>query len=150
MAGFFILLAWNSIRRGHGPAIVAALLALAFHCHPYAIVFAGWVGLYYLTQVAAEESRWPAVVPYLLVFALILAPWIIWTRFVLQIPSDLVAQNFAGPGTEPAWASPLSFVWIRLHNLFYLICSTIFLVYPFDFKPIVNNWLVRCPASSAL
>src|SRR5438045_3065098 len=40
-AAFFILLAWNSIRARHGPVVVAALLGVAFHCHPYAIVFAG-------------------------------------------------------------------------------------------------------------
>ena len=145
VAGFFILLAWNSIRQGHAPAIVAALFAVAFHCHPYAIVFAGWAGLFYLTRWRHAESRWPAFVPYVLVFALIVAPWIIWTRYVLQIPSDLVAQNFAGAGTELAWASPLTFIWIRVHNLFYLLCSTIFLVYPFDLKPIVNNWLESLP-----
>ena len=150
LAGFFILLAWNSIRSGHGPAIVAALLAGAFHSHPYAIVFAGWAGLYYLIKWSRTESRWPAVIPYLVVFALLVAPWIIWTRYVLQIPSDLVAQNFAGAGTELAWASPLTFVWIRLHNLFYLLCSTIFLVYPFDLKPIVNNWLESLPGALGL
>jgi hypothetical protein len=150
MAGFFILLAWNSIRHGNGPAIVAALLALAFHCHPYAVVFAGWVGLVYLTQLRREESRLPAVVSYLLIFALIVAPWIIWTQYFLQIPSDLVAQNFAGAGTELAWASPLTFIWIRLHNLFYLLCSTIFLVYPFDLRPVVNNWLESLPGALGL
>lgn len=150
VAGFFILVAWNSIRQGHGPAIVAALMAVAFHCHPYAIVFAGWAGLFYLIQARRTETRVPVVVPYALVFALIVAPWIIWTRYVLQIPSDLVAQNFAGAGTELAWASPLTFVWIRLHNLFYLLCSTIFLVYPFDLKPIVNNWLESLPGALGL
>jgi hypothetical protein len=150
MAGFFILLAWNSIRQGHGPAIVAALMAAGFHCHPYTIVFTGWAGLFYLTQWLRAKSRLPAVVPYVVVFALIVAPWIIWTRYVLQIPSDLVAQNFAGAGTELAWASPLTFIWIRLHNLFYLLCSTIFLVYPFDLKPIVNNWLESLPGALGL
>jgi hypothetical protein len=145
MAGFFILLAWNSIRSGHAPVIVAALFALAFHSHPYAIVFAGWAGLFYLTRSRGEGSRWPSLLAYVLVFALLLAPWMIWTRYVLQIPSDLVAQNFAGAGTEHAWASPLTFVWIRLHNLFYTICSTIFLVYPFDFKTILNNWMFSLP-----
>lgn len=145
LAGFFVLLAWTSIRRGHGPVVVAALLALATHCHPYAIVFAGCVGLYYLTQWRREKSRVPAVVFYLLVFGLILAPWIIWTRYYLHIPSDLVRQNFAGPGTEPAWASPIGFVWIRLHNLFYVIWSTIFLVYPFDFRAVLNNWQFSLP-----
>ena len=145
MAGFFILLAWNSIRNGHGPALVATLMALAVHSHPYAIVFAGWAGLFYLTHWGQEKSRVPSIVLYVLVLALILAPWIIWTRYVLQIPSDLIAQNFAGAGTELAWTSPLNFVWIRLHNLFYLLCSTIFLVYPFEFKAVLNNWLPSLP-----
>ena len=145
MAGFFILLAWTSIRRGHGPAVVAALLALATHCHPYAIVFGGCVGLYYLAQRRFEKSGVPSAVFYLLVFGLILAPWIIWSRYHLHIPSDLVMQNFAGPGTEPAWASPIGFLWIRLHNLFYLIWSTIFLVYPFDFRAVLNNWQFSLP-----
>jgi hypothetical protein len=145
VAGFFILLAWTSIRRGRGPVVVAALLALATHCHPYAIAFAGCVGLYYLTQWRLEKSRMPSVVSYLIVFGLILAPWIIWTRFHLHIPSDLIMQNFAGPGTEPAWASPIGFLWIRLHNIFYLIWSTIFLVYPFDFRAVLNNWQYSLP-----
>jgi hypothetical protein len=145
LAGFFILLAWASIRSGHGPPIVAALLALAYHCHPYAIVFAGCVGLFYLTQWRREKSRVPSAVFYLLVFSLILAPWIIWTRFALHIPSDLAAQNFAGPGTEAAWASPMNFVWIRLQNLFYLIWSMMLTVYPFDFGAILNYWLFCLP-----
>jgi hypothetical protein len=145
LAGFFILLAWNSIRQGHGPAIVAALFALAFHSHPYAIVFAGWAGLFYLMQWRREKKRLPLVVLYLLVLILALAPWIIWTRYILQIPSDLVAQNFAGSGTEQAWASPLTFIWIRFHNLFYLTCSTVFLVYPFDLKNVLNNFLPSLP-----
>jgi hypothetical protein len=145
LAGFFILLAWTSLRSGHGPIVVGALFALAVHSHPYAIVFAAWAGLFYLTQWRREKSRLPAPILYALVFALILSPWIIWTRWVLNIPSDLVAQNFAGPETAPAWASPLNFVWIRLHNLFYLICSTVFLVYPFDFKAVLNNWMFSLP-----
>ena len=150
MAGFFILLAWNSIRLRHAPALVGALLAVAFHSHPYAIVFAGWVGLFYLMEWRRGNSRLPGLVAYLVVFGLIIAPWLVWTRYVLHIPSDLVMQNFAGAGTDPAWASPLAFLWIRLHNLFYLLCSTIFLVYPFALKPIVNNWLESLPGALGL
>jgi hypothetical protein len=145
MAGFFILLGWNSVRNGHAPAIAAALFALAFHSHPYAIVFFGWAGLFYLIQWWRGESRLSAVLLYLVVFALLLAPWFIWTRWILQIPSDLIAQNFTGTDTGPAWMSPIAFVWIRLHNLFYLLFSTIFLVYPFDFKTVLNNWLFSLP-----
>jgi hypothetical protein len=145
LAGFFVLLAWTSIRRGHGPAIVAVLMALAWHSHPYAITFAACTGLFYLTQWRREKSRVPSAVLYLLVLGLILAPWIVWTRFVLHIPSDLIAQNFAGPGTEAAWASPMNFVWIRLHNLFYLIWSTMFTVYPFDFRAVLDCWQFSLP-----
>jgi hypothetical protein len=145
LAGFFILLAWTSIRSGHGPAVVAALMALGYHSHPYAIVFAGCAGLFYLTQWRREKSRVPSALLYLFVFGLMLAPWFTWTRFVLHIPSDLVAQNFAGPGTEAAWASPINFVWIRLQNLFYLIWSMAFTVYPFDFRAVLNYWLFSLP-----
>ncbi|HWM25108.1 MAG TPA: hypothetical protein VNP98_09795 [Chthoniobacterales bacterium] len=145
LAGFFILLAWTSIRGGHGPVTVAALLALAYHCHPYVIVFAGCAALFYLTQWRREKTGLPAAVIYLLVFGLILAPWIVWTRFVLQIPSDLVMQNFAGPGTEAAWVSPISFIWVRLYNLFCLTGSMMFSVYPFDFRTVLNQWLFSVP-----
>ena len=145
LAGFFVLLAWNSIRTGHGPVIVAALMALAFHCHPYAVVFAGWIALLYAVEMARGKSGPRSLLVYLLVFAIAVAPWFVWTRFVLQIPSDLVAQNFAGAGSEAAWASPLTFVWIRFHNLFYMVFSTIFTVYPFNFPAILSCWLESIP-----
>jgi hypothetical protein len=145
LAGFFILLAWTSIRTGHSPVIVAALMALAYHSHPYAIVFAGCIGLFYLIQWHEEKARWRSAFLYLLVFGLMIAPWIVWTRFILQIPSDLMAQNFAGSGTEAAWTSPIDFVWIRLQNLFYLLWSQIFTVYPFDFRAVLNSWLFSLP-----
>jgi hypothetical protein len=145
MAGFFILLAWHSIRNGHAPAIVATLFALAFHSHPYAIVFFGWAGLFYLTQWRRKQTALTGLFVYIVIFTLLLAPWIIWTRWILQIPSDLIAQNLTGPGSAPAWASPLAFVWMRLHNLFYLLCSTVFLVLPFDFKTVLNNWQFSLP-----
>jgi hypothetical protein len=145
LAGFFILLAWNSMRAGHSPLIVAALMALAYHSHPYAIAFAGCAGLFYLTHWRREKSRVPSAILYLIVFGLLLMPWVLWTRFVLQISSNLVGQNFAGPGTEAAWASPLNFVWIRFQNLFYLIFSMVFTVNPFDFRAVLNYWVFSLP-----
>ena len=145
LAGFFILLAWTSIRSGHSPAIVAALMALGYHCHPYSIVFAGCIALYYASQWRSEKRRIPAVVLYLLVFGLILAPWFVWIRLVLHIPPDLMAQNFAGPGTEAAWASPINFIWIRLFNFFFLTALMMFGVYPFVFADVLNYWLFSLP-----
>ena len=145
LAGFFILLAWTSIRLGHGPALVAALMALAYHSHPYALVFAGCTGFYYLIQWKRGQSPLSTAGRYFLVLALVLAPWIIWTKFVLQIPSDLVTQNFSSGGTEPAWTSPINFVWIRLQNLFYLFGSQMFSIYPFDIQSFLNYILVCLP-----
>jgi hypothetical protein len=146
-AGFFILLGWHSIRSGHGAAVVAALIAFAFHCHPYAIAFAGWIALFYLVETVRMKSDPHRLLLYLSVFALVTAPWFIWTHFVLQIPSDLIAQNFAGPGTEAALSSAPTFVWIRFHNLFYTVFSTIFTVYPFNFPAILNYWLYSLPGA---
>jgi hypothetical protein len=145
LAGFFILLAWSSLRKRHPPAVVAALLALACHSHPYAIVFAACVGFFYLVRWWQKESRISSPALYFLVFGLMLTPWIIWTRFILHIRSDLVMQNLAGSGTEAAWASPMSFLWIRLYNLFYLLGAPAFTVYPFNFRAILNYWLFSLP-----
>jgi hypothetical protein len=144
-AGFFILLAWNSIRAGHHAVVVAALAAFAFHCHPYAVVFAGWIAAFYLVEMVRRKAGPRPLFLYLLTFALVVAPWFVWTRWVLQIPSDLITQNFAGPGSEAAWASPMTFIWIRLHNLFYTTFSTIFTIYPFDFPVILRCWLDSLP-----
>jgi hypothetical protein len=145
LAGFFILLAWNSIRAGHHAVVVGALAAFAFHCHPYAVVFAGWIGVFYLAGMVRTKSGPRPLFLYLFTLGLIIAPWFVWTRCVLQIPSDLIAQNFAGPGSEAAWASPMTFIWIRLHNLFYTTFSTIFTIYPFNFPVILRCWLESLP-----
>ena len=150
LAGFFILLAWRSIQSGHGAAIVAALLGIAFHAHPYALAFAGWIALFYLVRWWRRKSGASALFVFLLIFIVTLLPWIIWTRYRLQIPSDLIAQNFSGPGTEIAWASPMNFIWMRVHNLFYTVSSTIFFVFPFDLGEILERWFVSLPGAVGL
>jgi hypothetical protein len=150
LAGFFILLAWHSIRAGHRPVAAGVLLALAFHAHPYALAFAGWAALFYLLQWRRQKSGLPSLLIFLVTFIVILLPWIIWTRYVLQIPSDLIAQNFSGPGTEVAWASPMNFIWIRVYNLFFTICSTIFVLYPFDLGALLERWFVSLPGAVGL
>ncbi len=146
LAGFFILLAWASIRKGHAPAIVAILMALAYHSHPYAIVFAGWIGIFYITEWWREKNRrLPAALIYLVVFGLCVLPWFIWTKLVLKIPSDLMAQVFAGQGTEEAWAAPINFVWIRFQNLFLMMSPMMLCVYPFNLSSVVNYWMTCVP-----
>jgi hypothetical protein len=62
----------------------------------------------------------------------------------------LIAQNLAGPGSDAALASPIDFVWIRLHNFFYMVCSTIFTVYPFNLAAVLNGWLFSLPGTVGL
>lgn len=150
LCGFFILLSWVSLRNGHGPLVVAFLLALAYHCHPYALVFAGFAGLFYFAQWWRKNSRLSAALTYLLVFALSLAPWIVWTRFILHIPSNIVAQNFAGLATVEAWASPINFFWVRFYHLFQLVAPVMFSVYPFNLEAVVNNFLFCLPGAVGL
>jgi hypothetical protein len=66
-------------------------------------------------------------------------------RRVLHITSDLIAQNFTGPNTEVARTSPINFVWVRIYNLFNLLCSPAFTVYPFDLGAVVNCWMYSLP-----
>ena len=146
LAGFFLLLAWTSLQKGHSPAIVAILMALAYHSHPYALVFCGWVGIFYLTEWRREKnSRLPAALIFLVVFGLCVSPWFIWTKWMLKIPSDLIAQNFAGPGTEDAWAAPINFVWIRFYNLFQIMLPMMLGGYPFNLWSVVNYWMICVP-----
>jgi hypothetical protein len=145
LAGFFVLLAWHSVRSGHRPVVVGALMALACHAHPYAVAFAGWVALFYLLQWRRQQSALPSLLIYLATFVALLLPWIVWTQCVLQIPSDLMAQNFSGPGTEIAWTSPMNFIRIRVQNLFFTICSTIFVLHPSNLGDFLDGWLVSLP-----
>lgn len=146
LAGFFILLAWVSLRQLHGPVAVGLLMALAYHCHPYAIVFAGLVGLFYLTHERKQTGLRPAIL-YATAFGVGVAPWFLWTTFVLHISSDLVAQNLTGPGTAAALASPINFIWVRAQNLVTLMTPMMFGVYPFDLTAVIHRWLFCLPGA---
>ncbi len=112
-AGFFILLGWNSLRVRRSPVIVALCAALAFHSHPFAIVFVFCFGLIYLVG-SLPVKRFHAAAIYAGTVSLAILPWFIWTRF-LGLPGGLVAQNF---GTmHDAWSAPFHFLSIRFLNL---------------------------------
>ena len=61
MAGFFVLLCWNSARRQHDPKIVGLMAALAYHCHPASLAVAGGIGLCYGIKAWREKSSFKAV-----------------------------------------------------------------------------------------
>jgi len=147
LAGFFLLLAWHSARRGHHPAVVGACAGLAYHSHPYAGLFAAGLGLFYLSQTWRDRNALRPAALFAATFLLVIAPWFLWTRLFLNLSSDMLWQNLAGAGTDAALSTPLNFIWIRLWNLFHLLTPTLFAVYPFDVREIAERALVSLPGA---
>ena len=135
MAGFFVLLCWNSVRRNHDAKIVGFLAALAYHCHPMCLAMAGGVGLWYGITAWREKTGFRAVLQYGAVFFLTILPWLVWTRLVLQLPTNLLVQNFAGG----AGFDLINFVWVRLHNITVNLVPVSFVIYPFNLEPVVYH-----------
>ncbi|MDQ6938752.1 MAG: hypothetical protein M3119_01190 [Verrucomicrobiota bacterium] len=145
MAGFFIVLCWNALRRHYDPKIVGLCAAMAYHCHPSSIAGAGGMGLWYALQAWRSKKSLRPALEYALVFVLALLPWVIWTRAILGIPSDMIAQNFAGPGSEAAWTSSIDFIWVRFCNLFRTFAPMPFSVYPFDLQAVIDYAMFCLP-----
>lgn len=137
MAGFFVLLSWNSARRNHDPKIVGLATALAYHCHPASLAVAGGLGLCYGIRAWRQKSSFRPMIEYGAVFLLMILPWIAWTQFVLHLPSNLLAQNFSGAGNTDLMASPINLVWVRFHNVMVNLIPVSFVVYPFDLPSVV-------------
>jgi hypothetical protein len=134
MAGFFVLLCWNSVRRNHDAKIVGLLAALAYHCHPMCLAMAGGVGLWYGIKALREKTGFQPVLHYGAAFFLMILPWLVWTRLILQLPANLLAQNFDGGGIDL-----INFIWVRLHNILMNLVPVSFVVYPFDLEQVVYH-----------
>lgn len=150
MGAFFVLLCWNSVRRHHDPKIVGLAAALAYHCHPVNLAIAGAVGLWYGIKAWREKSNFRPVLEYAVIFLLMILPWLVWTRLVLQLPDTLLAQNLSGEGTVDLFAFPLNFVWVRFHNIIVNLIPVSFVVYPFDLGQVVYYAMHCLPTTVGL
>jgi hypothetical protein len=150
MAAFFVLLCWNSARRHHDPKIVGLAAALAYHCHPASLAVAGGVGLWYGIKAWHEKGSFRPVLEYGVIFLLMILPWLVWTRLVLQLPGNLLAQNLTGEGTADLIASPINFVWVRFHNIIINLIPVSFIVYPFDLDRVVYYAMHCLPTTVGL
>lgn len=147
LAGFFILLAWNSLHSKHDPKLVALCIGLAYNCHPYSVAFVAPLALVYLWQWWNSIARLRTVIDFAGVFLLLILPWLLWTRLYLGISSNLIAQNFVAPGRQ---ASVVDFIWIRVKNLFDLLAPRFFDVYPFNAASIFDNCITCLPGAVGL
>ena len=127
MAAFYVLLALHALARGWHHAWVGALAALAYWSHPLSAAFLIGFGLHYLLG-AVRRQEFRALLIYGFTAAALLAPWFIWTRLVLRVPSDMLAQNWVGHGVD---SLPVH-VWIRIVNLHEALAARMLGVHPFD------------------
>ena len=146
LAGFFLLLAWHAARRRFHPALVGVCAGLAYSSHPFALVFIlGFVAFYALQWWRGRAALRPLGLFLVAVLAFML-PWLIWTKLLLGIPSDLVQQNFSAPLNHDG-AILLNFVWVRLRNIVDLFTPLMLQVYPFDLLTVSDAALVCLPGA---
>lgn len=150
MAGFFVLLCWNSARRNHDPKLVGLLAALAYHCHPVSISIAVGIGLCYAVRAWRGKGDLRHVWHYGLVFLLAIMPWLVWTRLVLQLPANLLAQNLSAHDTMYLAASAIDFIWVRFFNILTNLIPAAFLVYPFVLERVVFYAMHSLPTTVGL
>jgi hypothetical protein len=73
-------------------ALSGLAMGLAYQAHPLALIPA--VGVFGMLLLG-RAVRWPGLAAYGTAFVVTVMPWIVYTRLVLHIPSDLLKQNLA-------------------------------------------------------
>lgn len=141
LAGFFIIAAWLAYDKSKFTHVVAFILGIAYLCHPFAIVFAGCYFLNYIYE-ARHNMRsigsYKNALIFIFTYTLVISPWFIWTKIFLDIPSDLILQNFIQNGQSLS-----QFLWVRIVNLANVILPHWLSAYPFD-----ANFIVRASSVS--
>jgi hypothetical protein len=146
MAAFFVYLTWNSARRRHDPRIVGICAALAYHCHPQSLPIAAGLGLWYALSGWRDKTSFKPILHYAFAFGLMVLPWFVWTRLLLQLPDNMFAQNFFGPGAANLLTSPVNFIWMRFFNLTVALVPVFFMIYPFNLQVTIDYALCCVPS----
>lgn len=134
LAAFFILLALVALLVYRKFSLVGVLLGLAYLSHPYAIAYVVVFVATLALHPALTTHRMVAVKNTLLYAALVLLPWIIWSKFGVKIKSDLVAQNFIVAGQSLS-----DFFWVRILNVASTLLPTYLLQFPFSIQAVVSQ-----------
>jgi hypothetical protein len=151
LAGFFLIVAWLAATRWRSASLAGVSIGLAYLSHPFAIVFLaahiGWHGWQALraSPLRSGTGSWRPTrssiehaLVVLAAFTVVAAPWFIWSKWMLQIPTDLVAQNFIQPGQRLR-----DFIWIRPVNFLSTFLPVHLLAYPFDVLQLVRSGAVN-------
>jgi hypothetical protein len=139
MAAFYLLLAIHALSVRYEPATAGLFAALAYLSHPYAVVFAGSFGVYLAYQAQKKTIPLRQLIQYGGVFSIVVAPWFIWTKLILKLPSDLIAQNlFNGSGL-------VNTLWVRIPNLYLIISPRFLEIFPFNGDQLLQASVVCIP-----
>jgi hypothetical protein len=141
LAAFFIVISILCIAARAAPLwIPGVLLGLAYWSHPYSVVFILISSLTIAYFTLTKRCDWKAAALFVTAVTVSIAPWLIWSRFVLAIPSDLIAQNTSNNGTLA------ELIAVRLHNLKNLFLPNFLPIFPFDASRFIRNYLINLSA----
>lgn len=118
--GFFLIICACLISQRKHYAVAGLMLGLGYHCHPFAAGFGLFFGLYLVWLVSKDLASRRDLIEFSIVALVIVIPWLVWTKLVLQISGDLIAQNMF------AVSSVKEFFWIRIFNLYNFVMPTMF------------------------
>ncbi len=141
MAAFYILMAIHAIKFRESILLAGVFTALGYLSHPYAIVFAFSYMAYLGLRKNDVQLRVKQLTMFGLAFLLLVTPWVLWSRVILGIPSNLIAQNLNSGN------SFISLAWVRLHNLYITIFPSFFQNVPFVANEFVQQNLVSLPGA---
>lgn len=117
LMAYFLISAVYLVIKKSNPYVVGLFLALAFHSHPSAMIYIGFIVLYWLAQnfKINNKKTYTGFLKLMAVLIIIILPWIIWTKLIVKIPSDLITQNAATNDH-----SLYGLIKVRLDNLYLL------------------------------
>lgn len=161
LAGFFIALALLTAIKRKSFILGSIFVGAAYLSHPYAMVFVAGMGFWvFLSSIGLGDFtsrgsmlKFPSMtlnirplVVFSIVLTLLIFPWMIWTKLVLQLPaSDLIEQNLFLPGQ-----SITNFIWVRAINFASTFLPVYFLNYPFNLTQFIAGAAVNVVGACGL
>lgn len=129
LAAFFLVLALLSLLVYRSLPLVGVFLGLAYLSHPFAVAYVGIFLLFLILVPSISINRFKSATQVFLFAALLVLPWMLWSKFGVRLKSDLVSQNFIVPGQ-----SVIDFLWVRVLNLVSTLQAVHLLHYPFNLQ----------------
>ncbi|MBU1167710.1 hypothetical protein KKC60_04875 [Patescibacteria group bacterium] len=118
MSYYLLLAAYLLLGEKKPPVLLPLFLAMAYQSHPSAMVYVGFSIVYFFAK-EWQFGIWLAFVKtakLCLGVLLLVAPWFIWTKLIVRIPSDLIKQNLVSENYTLSYQ-----LKARLDNFFTLV-----------------------------